>query len=141
MNEPLRKITVESFVPLPCQRVWELFTSPEHIVHWNFASPDWHAPDAENDLRPGGNFVFRMAARDGSFSFDFTGTYFEVTVNQSYSYRMPDGREVTVSFETENKGTRVREVFDPETVHPPERQREGWQAILDNFCAYATRVG
>ena len=141
MSTSLEKVIVETFVPLPVARVWELFTGAEHIVHWNFASPDWHAPAAENDLRNGGTFVFRMAARDGSFSFDFTGTYSDVLPGQSYTYRIPDGRIVTVSFTTENNGTRVREVFDPETLHSPEQQRQGWQAILDNFCAYATRVG
>lgn len=141
MESDSAKVSVEAYVPLHRERVWELFTSPDHIVNWNFSSPDWHTPHAENDLRPGGAFVFRMAARDGSVSFDFTGTYQEVNLLQSYTYRIADGREVAVTFTDEGNGTRVRELFDPENIHTPEQQRQGWQAILDNFLAYATRVG
>lgn len=57
--------------------VWDCFSLPEHIVQWNFASPEWHCPSAENDLRVGGKFSYRMEAKDGSFGFDFWGIYDE----------------------------------------------------------------
>ncbi len=43
-------IVVETIVNKNIQTVWECWTMPEHIVKWNFASEDWHAPAAKNDL-------------------------------------------------------------------------------------------
>lgn len=130
-------ITVASRVEAPLARTWEGWTSPEHVVHWNHASDDWHCPHARNDLRPGGTFAYHMAARDGSVGFDFEGTYDEVELHARIAYTMPDGRKVSVRFEADGDGaTRVTETFDPEQVHSVELQQSGWQAILDNFKRY-----
>ena len=66
-------ITIESTVNAPVEKVWENWTQPEHVTKWNTASEEWHTPKAENDLRKGGNFSYRMEAKDGSFGFDFGG--------------------------------------------------------------------
>ena len=58
----MRKITVETIVAAPLQRVWECWTVPEHIVQWSFASDDWEAYGAENDVRVGGQFKTTLAA-------------------------------------------------------------------------------
>jgi uncharacterized protein YndB with AHSA1/START domain len=116
--------------------VWECWTLPTHIQAWNAASQDWHTPYAENDLRKGGRFTFRMEARDGSEGFDFGGEYTEVTNQQRIAYRMDDGRKVTVDFEDRGSTTRIQEVFEAETQHSVEMQQAGWQAILDNFRNY-----
>lgn len=116
--------------------VWRYWTEPEEIVHWNAASDDWHTPAARNDLRVGGTFSYTMAARDGSVSFDFEGTYDEVHENQLISYSIGDGRKVDIRFETVADGVKVVESFEPETVHEEELQRQGWQAILNRFKAH-----
>lgn len=130
-------LTVSNTVNAPVEKVWRLWTGAEHIRQWNNASDDWHTPKAENDLRTGGNFVFTMAAKDGSFSFDFGGTYDEVIENQKIAYTIGDGRKVEVIFRGENGQTQVIETFDAENVHSLDMQRAGWQAILDNFKKYA----
>lgn len=130
-------ITVSATVPAPVDKVWNLWTTPEHICRWNQASDDWHTPRAENDLRTGGSFTYRMEAKDGSFGFDFGGTYDQVTENELISYSMSDGRKVRVTFQQEENAVRVTETFDAEVENPVEMQREGWQAILDNFRKYA----
>jgi uncharacterized protein YndB with AHSA1/START domain len=137
MSDP---ITVSTTVNVSAHRAWVLWTIPEHIVHWNNASDDWHTPQASNDLQVGGKFVFTMAARDGSFSFDFSGIYSEVVDNQRIAYAMPDGREVVVTFAEQDGNTVVTETFDPENDNPLEMQQAGWQAILDNFKRYAEGV-
>jgi len=129
-------ITVETTVNAPVAKVWEYFTKPEHITQWNNASDDWHTPRAENDLRTGGNFVYRMEAKDGSFGFDFGGVYDAVTTNEYIEYTMDDGRKVTVTFAEDGNAAKVTESFEAEEMNSAEMQKSGWQAILDNFKKY-----
>lgn len=129
-------ITVETTVQAPVKKVWQYFSAPEHIVKWCAASDDWHTPKAENDLRPGGKFLSRMEAKDGSFGFDFGGVYDDVKENELIEYTMGDGRKVSVQFTGNENETKVTEIFDAENTNPIEMQRAGWQAILDNFKKY-----
>jgi uncharacterized protein YndB with AHSA1/START domain len=130
-------ITVETTVQKPVAEVWEYWTEPQHITKWSFASDDWHAPNAENDLKVGGRFLTRMEAKDGSFGFDFGGVYDEVKVNEFISYTLDDGRKVTISFISQENDTKVIETFEAETSNPIEMQEAGWQAFLDNFKKYS----
>lgn len=134
--EAKEKITVRAKVNAPVEKVWEFWTTPEHITKWNNASEDWHAPKAENDLRAGGKFLCRMEARDGSAGFDFGGIYDEVIENELISYKMDDGRSVSVSFEGNGEETEVVETFEAESENSIEMQHDGWQAILNNFKKY-----
>jgi uncharacterized protein YndB with AHSA1/START domain len=127
------EITVETTVNAPIEKIWESFTKPEHITKWNFAADSWQCPNAENDLQKGGNFSYRMEAKDGSFGFDFGGTYDEVEENKRIAYTIADGRKVEVKFIPEGNKTRVIETFEAENQNDIEMQRGGWQAILDNF--------
>lgn len=134
------KVTVETIVQVPVEKVWEYWTEPEHIKKWNSASDDWHTPFAENDLREGGKFVSRMEAKDGSMGFDFGGIYDEVKLHETISYTLGDGRKVKISFKGQENETEVMETFDAETINPIEFQEQGWQAILDNFKKYAEQT-
>ncbi|WP_324325242.1 SRPBCC family protein [Flavobacterium sp.] len=131
-----KSITVRISTKEKLEKVWDYFTKPEHIVNWCFASDDWHAPKAENDLRTGGTFSTTMAAKDGSFSFEFGGTYDEVIPLKRYTYTMGDGRKVTVKFDMMDGAVIVTENFEPEQQNPLDMQRGGWQAILENFKKY-----
>lgn len=126
-------ITIAATINAPVSKVWTYWTEPEHVMQWNAASDDWHTPRAENDLREGGSFSFTMAAKDGSFSFDFGGIYDVVEMHRSIAYTLGDGRKVTVNFSPDGDTTQVTEHFEAEQVNPVEMQREGWQAILNNF--------
>ncbi len=130
------KITVETAVKAPVEKVWECYTAPKHITKWNNASDDWHTTKSENDLRAGGKFLSRMEAKDGSSGFDFEGEYDEVKVNERIAYTMTDGRKAEITFVDENNETKMTVTFDAESENPIEMQREGWQAILDNFKKY-----
>ena len=132
-------ITVETTVNAPVEKAWETFSKPEHITKWAFATDEWHAPRAENDLRTGGKFSTRMEAKDGSMGFDFGGVYDEVREHEHISYTMGDGRKVKVDFIPEGNNTRIVESFDAETTHSVEMQRGGWQAILDNYRNYTEK--
>lgn len=130
------KVTVESIINAPVEKVWKYWSEPEHIKNWCSASPDWHVPFAENDLQDGGKFSTRMEAKDGSFGFDFDGIYDQVKTNELIEYTMSDGRKVDIHFTVSGNETKVVETFDAESTNPVEMQRGGWQAILDNFKKY-----
>lgn len=130
-------ITVEATIQAPVEKVWEHWNEPRHITQWCFASPDWHAPKAENDLKVGGTFVTRMEAKDGSFGFEFGGTYDEVRNKEYIEYTIGDGRKVAITFTGQGDETKVVESFEAESTNPVEMQQAGWQAILDNFKAYS----
>jgi uncharacterized protein YndB with AHSA1/START domain len=129
------KITVETTINAPLAKVWDAYTSPEAIKQWNTASPDWHTTASSVDLRDGGAFSSRMEAKDGSFGFDFAGTYTKIVPHELIEYAFGD-RTGTVEFISGAGGVTVRSTFDAETQNPAEQQRQGWQAILDNFGKY-----
>ncbi|ANC77291.1 polyketide cyclase [Fictibacillus phosphorivorans] len=130
-------ITVETTVHKPIAEVWKYWTEPQHITGWSFASDEWHAPKAENDLREGGRFLTRMEAKDGSFGFDFSGAYDEVKTNEYIAYTLDDGRKVTITFVGLENETRIVETFEAEASNPVEMQEAGWQAFMDNFKRYS----
>lgn len=136
LSEAKTMITVTATVNVTIDTVWDSWTNPAHIVNWNNASDDWHTPKASNDLRKDGRFTFTMAAKDGSFSFDFGGTYTSVEPKQKISYIMDDGRVANVWFEQEGNAVKITEEFQAENIHSPEMQEAGWQAILNNFKKY-----
>ena len=130
------KITITTVVRATATKVWDYWTNPTHIVNWNNASEDWHTTRAENDLKPGGKFLSRMEAKDGSLGFDFGGIYDEIVISKRIAYTITDGRKASIDFEEENGQTKIVETFDAENINPIEMQKAGWQNILDNFKNY-----
>lgn len=135
-----QQVIITTFVKAPKKRIWDSFTLPKHITRWNFATPEWHCPRAENDLRNDGRFLYRMEAKDGSLGFDFSGTYDEVALEKALRYTLDDGRKVNVTFDENSEGTQVTETFEAEAQNSVEMQRQGWQAILDNFKSYVENL-
>lgn len=129
----MQKITVTTTIKANLEKVWACWTQPEHIINWNFASEEWCCPSATNELQNGGAFNWRMESKDGKMGFDFVGTYEKVVENELITYRMPDGRQVDISFTVTGEEVIVKEIFDPEQISSIELQRNGWQAILENF--------
>jgi uncharacterized protein YndB with AHSA1/START domain len=129
-------ITVETTVNAPKEKAWKYWNDPTHVTKWYNASDDWHAPLAENDLRPDGKFKIRMEAKDGSAGFDFEGTYINVVENKLIEYQIVDGRKVKIEFTENDSSTNVRESFEAENVFSLELQKQGWQSIVDNFKKY-----
>ena len=130
------KITVQVSVKATMEKVWKAWTSPEDIIKWNAASDDWHTTKAENDLKVGGKFSYRMEAKDGSFGFDFGGTYDAVKTNELIAYTMDDGRTSIITFEQKDNEINIIQTFEAENENSVELQQNGWQAIMDNFKKY-----
>lgn len=135
MSTSKNRIIVTAKINCSKEKVWEYWTSPQHIVNWNFATNEWHCPSADNDLRPGGEFSWRMEAKDGSMGFDFSGQYETIKTKELIELKLDDNRNVTIEFLEQNKQTEVIESFEPDD-NDPDLQRQGWQAILNNFKAY-----
>jgi uncharacterized protein YndB with AHSA1/START domain len=129
----LPPVTVAVSVQASPERAWKAFTSPTSVTEWNFASTDWYCPRAQNDLREGGTFCYRMEARDGSFGFDFEGRFLELSPPARLRYSLGEDREVVVQFTQEGERTLVSQSFTPESIHSLEQQRVGWQSILENY--------
>lgn len=129
-------LKIEATIKGQHRQIWEAWTMPEHITKWNFASDDWCCPSASVNLKNGGQYLARMEAKDGSFGFDFVGVYDEVIPETSLTMTLGDGRRVFTVFKDLGGSTRVTTTFEAETEHPLEMQREGWQAILNNFKNY-----
>lgn len=136
----MKLLTVRASIKAPLSEVWNYWTNPNHIIHWNFASTDWHCPSATNKLEVGGEFHYVMAAKDESESFDFWGTYQSIEFNKHIDILIGDGRKLMVSFEETNEGTLLTEQFEPETMNAIELQEAGWQCILDNFKKYVETI-
>lgn len=129
------RITVETTIAAPIEKVWSAYTTPEDIKQWNTASDDWHTATAAVDLRIGGVFSSRMEAKDGSMGFDFAGTYTNIVKHKLIEYSFGD-RTAQVEFADSPKAVKVRVTFDAEQTHSIEQQRDGWQAILNSFTRH-----
>lgn len=134
------KITVNTIVAAPIAEVWRAYTTPDDIKQWNAASPDWHTTAATVDLREGGAFSSRMEAKDGSMGFDFAGIYTRVIPNERIDYTFGE-RTAHTTFAAMPAGVEVTVSFDAEQAHSEQQQREGWQAILDNFKRHVETRG
>lgn len=136
MEKDLVEILINAEINADIKKVWESYTNPIHIVNWNFASEDWHCPWAKNDLKVGGKYISRMEAKDGSFGFDFEVIYDEIISGSKIVYHMLDNRKVIIQFQEDNSYTRISILFDAEKLNSVEMQKQGWQAILNNFKNY-----
>ncbi|TXN34470.1 hypothetical protein FV232_21730 [Methylobacterium sp. WL30] len=135
---PQERIIVEATASAPVDVVRDAYTMPDRITQWNFASDDWHCPTATVDLREGGTFTARMAAKDGSMGFDVAGTDTRIVPNERIEYAFGD-RHAVVEFTALGDRTGVTVAFDPETDVPIAQQRSGWAAILGNLCRHVAR--
>lgn len=130
-------ISIETTVNAPVEKVWNLWNDPKHIIRWNTATPEWHAPFATNNLREGGKLNCRMEAKDGSMGFDFEGVYTTIEPLRRITYVLGDNRKVDITFTSQGSSTHIKEVFEAEDENSIDMQRMGWQAILDNFKKHA----
>jgi len=118
------------------EKVWRFWNETEHIVNWNYASPEWHCPEAENTLTVGGSFKYRMAAKDGKAASDYSGTYLRIEPMRHLAFILDDQRKVSLTFTEQGSQVLLQEEFEIEDENTRAMQKAGWQAILDNFKRY-----
>ena len=126
------KIIVEVTINAPLADVWRAWNTPNDIKQWNAASDNWHTTKSTVDLRIGGHYSSHMEAKDGSAGFDFAGTYTKILEPTLIESEF-GGRVLSVEFIPGPDHVTLRETFDADATYPIEQQKQGWQAILDNF--------
>lgn len=130
------KVVVQAVITIPVEKVWKLWTDPRHIKNWNVASPEYHCPEAKNDVREGGTFSYTMSMKDGTSGIDYNGKYLDVIKGKLLKSELEDGRIVTVVFSEQGFETEIIQAFEAEESNSVEQQQEGWNAILQNFKKY-----
>lgn len=120
----------------PLKTVWHFWNSPEHITGWMHASDDWECSFSFNTVVVGGRFSHTLRAKDSSTSFDVSGIYTEVIPDSILGYTLDDGRTVRATFEEDDSEVLITQSFEPEDENSIEKQRVGWQSILNNFKDY-----
>jgi uncharacterized protein YndB with AHSA1/START domain len=133
------QITIETTINAPMDRVWDAWTTPNDITEWNFAIEEWCCPNAKLDFKVGGNFAYRMEAKDGSTGFNFAGKFIAIDAHKSIEYVLGDDRKVAIDFLDTGEGIRVVETFEADDEYSAEQQRQGWQSILNNFKKYVEK--
>ncbi len=139
----MQKIKIETVINADVQKVWRHWNSTDSIKGWAFASDTWGCPYAENNLANGGRFLTRMAAKDGSSAFDFTGTYTTIEEYKYIHYLMDAAEDeheqracATTFTDLGNGTTKIEQAFDSEDTNSVEMQQAGWTAILENFAKF-----
>lgn len=139
MNTKGTEVTASTVINAPIEKVWEIWTTPEHIRQWNNCSDDWETTYAENDVRAEGKLLFKMGLKDGSLQFDHAATYDKVIPHQLLRYTTDEGRAAEITFSGSNPVTLV-EVFETEPSFSAEEQRQFCQAIHDRFKRYVEEL-
>lgn len=138
----------------PVEKVWQAWTDPELIKQW-WGPAGFSAPDAKNDLREGGKYLYAMKDLDGKVTWG-TGTYLKIIPNKllvctdnfadedgniitPQEAGMPmefgDGEEayVTVEFIDQGDSTEIHLSHEglPSAIH--DDCLDGWTSSLDKM--------
>ncbi len=129
-------LKVQVAIKATMDKVWNGFTQAQEIEKWYFASADWKCSNAKVNLVEGGEFSWKMEAKDGSKGFVYKGRFDEVLPHARIAYHLEDQRKVICLFSQEKESILVTQEFQPSGVFSNEDEIKGWQGILDNFKAY-----
>ncbi|MDQ6472650.1 SRPBCC domain-containing protein [Flavobacterium sp. LHD-80] len=132
-------ITVQNTIEASIEKVWEFWTLPEHVQNWNTAIDNWYTKYAENDLKVGGKFKYKMAQKGENASFDFEGIYTKIESLLLIEYKLTDNRIGSVQFENIDNKVKITEVFEPTKEDSESMQKQWCQTVIDNFKAYVEK--
>ena len=112
-----RVLIIERVFDAPRDLVWEMFTKPEHLLHW-MGPRDHPAMSYEADPHPGGKWRGCLHSADGKDVLWQSGVFHEITKPERIVYTFQwDKRHiddvtfatlVTITFEEEGERTRMR---------------------------------
>jgi uncharacterized protein YndB with AHSA1/START domain len=133
------EVTVSRFIAATPADVFRAWTDPEQVKRW-FGPGEFHTPEVDVDLRPGGGYRFVMHAPGGN-PMPISGTYKEIDEPSLLVYTwkwevegMGDD-ESLVRVEFRDAGNGRTEVVITHSRYPDahtgEPYRMGWEGGLD----------
>jgi len=129
-----RVMTLTRTLNAPRDLVWQVYTQPEHIVHW-MAANDWTTPSAQSDPRTGGRVRIEMRPLEGGEGFFLEGIYEEVVEPELIVLAIGDGRILRTTLEDAGPG-KTTITLSWEMAREEELERQGYTQILDKLTAY-----
>lgn len=139
-DEQAYVVRIERSYAAPAGRVFDAWTNPEVMRRWLHPGPEWSTPDAETDLRVGGEVRVVMQRPDGT-QVEHRGQY--VVIDRPHRLVMnwtfgdaPDNQQLMeLSFSEEEDGSTCVRLINSritrETRH--ESQDRGWRGCLEQL--------
>jgi uncharacterized protein YndB with AHSA1/START domain len=142
-KELATRAVVRRRVAAPRERVFQAWTTAEHLQHWFFPTIDGEAvPQVEVDLRVGGRYRITMQAPDGDIMAMVGGTYYEVhppeklVFSWTWEAPQPDTSETLVTVELREVQGETEIIIVHEYFPDPTDQEGhtiGWNCSLERL--------
>ena len=135
-------LTMERTFAAPAERVFEAFTSEEVLRRWFHAGADWETPEAQVDLRVGGEVRIVMRNPHKGENYGAGGRYTDVDPPRRLAFTwLWDDEDldqveqlIEIDFSESDGQTIVRfvhrDLWDDEAVADHE---DGWEKVFDNL--------
>jgi uncharacterized protein YndB with AHSA1/START domain len=145
---PTTIVAVRDFAA-PRDRIWEMFTKPEHVRQWMLGPDGWSMPVCEIDLRIGGEWRWVWRNDEGE-EFGMTGVYKEIIPNERLVNTESWGAEWPETISTLVLSDQDGLTRATSTLHYPSQEardaalatgmKEGWAQSNDRLDAYVPRA-
>jgi len=143
-TKPL-ELTITRTFNAPRELVYELFTEPEHIVHW-MGPRGFEARSFTQDARVGGKWRGMLHPLEGGRDLWQGGTFLEIEppsrVSYTFAWDDENGRpseETIVTLDFEAQGNKTKLTFH-QTGFTSGAERDGhyggWSETFDKFAEY-----
>jgi uncharacterized protein YndB with AHSA1/START domain len=155
-NNTRDAVTIERTIDAPADRVWQMWTEPEHFAAW-YGPSGATIPVAKMDVRVGGRRLVCMHVEtpNGTMQMWFTGQYLEVVENKRLVYTesmsdehgnvlepadmgMPPGHPATteIHVELDDVGGRTRMTMTHIGVPDGSPGAAGWRMAFDKLATH-----
>jgi uncharacterized protein YndB with AHSA1/START domain len=132
-------VRIERTFDAPAEAVFDAWTSPEVMRRWFHCEPDWETPEAEVDLRVGGQVRVVMRRPDGT-EIGASGEYTlidrprRLAMTWTFDDDPSNRQRIELSFsESEGSTTVVMVNSDISTNERRDAQHHGWNGCLDEL--------
>jgi uncharacterized protein YndB with AHSA1/START domain len=132
-------VRIERTFDAPPEAVFDAWTSPEVMRRWFHVEPDWETPEAEVDLRVGGQVRVVMRTPDGT-EFGASGEYIlidrphKLTMKWTFDQEPSNEQLIELEFSESEGSTTVLLINSGiSTDERRDSQHWGWDGCLDQL--------
>jgi len=138
------ELVITRWFDAPRELVFECWTQPEHLQHWQGAPRGWTVTAYESDIRPGGFFRIRMSSEVGIDRW-LEGGYREMVKPERlvFTHAWLDGNRkgketlVTITLAERDGKTELRlRQTGFASVESRDGHKYGWNSALDGLADY-----